>query len=65
VLQYTHKNKLHQHTQERQRHKRENTISQEQLETGARISLKLLECVVAESRNVDVFLEYLGTSEGT
>jgi hypothetical protein len=45
----------------KQRQEREYKITQEQLKTGARISLKSLEDVVADCWSVGVLLRCLGT----
>jgi hypothetical protein len=61
-MEYTHKCKSQQHTLESQRHEHKNTISQEQFESGARISLKSLEGMVTKFQSVGMPLRCLGTS---
>jgi hypothetical protein len=60
-IEYTHKITTQQNMQESQRNKCKNIVSQLQLKTGTRISLKSMECVVTESQSVDVLLRCLGT----
>jgi hypothetical protein len=48
------------HTLESQRHECKNTMSQEQLKTCVRISLKSIEDVIVEFQSVGMLLRYLG-----
>jgi hypothetical protein len=59
--EYTHKITTQQHTQESQRNERKNTMSLEQLKTGAWISLQTHNYVDAMNQSVGVLLVCLGT----